>query len=175
MSETFRNRLLLVVALALAAVYLFPLYWMYITALKTGSEMFRTPPSFWPDEPQWAIFPFVFQLKGMARFLWNSLVIASGSVALIAVLGTGAAYVLARYRNVARAWLVRKQLREFPRRRADLLFVEMPGLEPDEGLALCHRLENSLSMPGPMLVMDADEASSPEELKRHAAEPVFVR
>ena len=82
---------------------------------------------------------------------------------------------LARYRNVSRAWLVRKQLREFPRRRAYLLFVEMPGLEPDEGLALCHRLENSLSMPGPMLVMDADEASSPEELKRHAAEPVFVR
>ena len=82
---------------------------------------------------------------------------------------------LARYRNVARAWLVRKQLREFPRRRAYLLFVELPGLEPDEGLALCHRLENSLSMPGPMLVMDADEASSPEELKRHAAEPVFVR
>ena len=82
---------------------------------------------------------------------------------------------LARYRNVARAWLVRKQLREFPRRRAYLLFVEMPGLEPDEGLALCHRLESSLSMPGPMLVMDADEASSPEELKRHAAEPVFVR
>ena len=82
---------------------------------------------------------------------------------------------LARYRNVARAWLVRKQLREFPRRRAYLLFVELPGLEPDESLALCHRLENSLSMPGPMLVMDADEASSPEELKRHAAEPVFVR
>lgn len=82
---------------------------------------------------------------------------------------------LARYRNVSRAWLVRKQLREFPRRRAYLLFVEMPGLEPDEGLALCHRLENSLSLPGPMLVMDADEASSPEELKRHAAEPVFVR
>ena len=82
---------------------------------------------------------------------------------------------LARYRNVSRAWLVRKQLREFPRRRAYLLFVELPGLEPDEGLALCHRLENSLSMPGPMLVMDADEASSPEDLKRHAAEPVFVR
>ncbi|MBS1183233.1 MAG: transporter rane spanning protein (sugar), partial [Proteobacteria bacterium] len=58
MSETTRNRLLLVFALLLAAVYLFPLYWMYITALKTGSEMFATPPSFWPDDPQWSIFPF---------------------------------------------------------------------------------------------------------------------
>ncbi len=102
MSETTRNRLLLVLALLLAAVYLFPLYWMYVTALKTGSEMFRAPPSFWPDDPQWSIFPFVFQLKGMGRFLWNSVVIASGSVALIAALGTGAAYVLARYRN---AWI----------------------------------------------------------------------
>lgn len=99
MSETIKNRLLLVFALLLAAVYLFPLYWMYVTALKTGSEMFATPPSFWPDDPQWSIFPLVFQLKGMNLFLWNSLVIASGSVVLIAALGTGAAYVLARYRN----------------------------------------------------------------------------
>ncbi len=29
--------------LVLAAIYLFPLYWMYITALKTGSAMFATP------------------------------------------------------------------------------------------------------------------------------------
>ena len=100
MSETTKNRLLLVFALLLAAVYLFPLYWMYITALKTGSEMFATPPSFWPDDPQWSIFPFVFQLKGMSQFLWNSTVIAFGSVTLIAALGTGASYVLARYRNV---------------------------------------------------------------------------
>ena len=31
MSETTRNRLMLAIALVLAAIYLFPLYWMYIT------------------------------------------------------------------------------------------------------------------------------------------------
>ncbi|ASP55291.1 multiple sugar transport system permease protein [Sinorhizobium meliloti] len=100
MSDTFRNRLMLTVALVLAAIYLFPLYWMYITALKTGSAMFATPPKFWPSEPQWSIYAFVWESRNMARYLWNSLVIAFGSVALIAVLGVGCAYVLARYRNV---------------------------------------------------------------------------
>ncbi|ASP88241.1 carbohydrate ABC transporter permease (plasmid) [Sinorhizobium meliloti] len=100
MSDTFRNRLMLAVALVLAAIYLFPLYWMYITALKTGSAMFATPPKFWPSEPQWSIYAFVWESRNMARYLWNSLVIAFGSVALIAVLGVSCAYVLARYRNV---------------------------------------------------------------------------
>lgn len=100
MSDTFRNRLMLAVALVLAAIYLFPLYWMYITALKNGSAMFATPPKFWPSEPQWSIYAFVWESRNMARYLWNSLVIAFGSVALIAVLGVGCAYVLARYRNV---------------------------------------------------------------------------
>lgn len=36
----------------------------------------------------------------MGRYLWNSVVIAFGSVALITVLGVGCAYVLARYRNM---------------------------------------------------------------------------
>ena len=100
MSETNRNRLMLVIALVMAAIYLFPLYWMFITALKSGSEMFATPPSFWPSEPQWSTYAFVWESRGMGRYLWNSLIIAFGSVTLITVLGVGCAYVLARYRNV---------------------------------------------------------------------------
>jgi multiple sugar transport system permease protein len=100
MSDTNRNRLMLVIAIIMAAIYLFPLYWMYITALKSGSEMFATPPSFWPSEPQWGTYTFVWESRGMGRYLWNSLIIAFGSVTLITVLGVGCAYVLARYRNV---------------------------------------------------------------------------
>jgi multiple sugar transport system permease protein len=100
MSDTNRNRLMLVIALLMAAIYLFPLYWMYITALKSGSEMFATPPSFWPSDPQWGTYTFVWESRGMGRYLWNSLIIAFGSVTLITVLGVGCAYVLARYRNV---------------------------------------------------------------------------
>ena len=100
MSLVTRNRFMLAIALVMAAIYLFPLYWMFITALKSGSEMFATPPSFWPSEPQWGTYAFVWESRGMGRYLWNSLIIAFGSVTLITVLGVGCAYVLARYRNV---------------------------------------------------------------------------
>jgi multiple sugar transport system permease protein len=99
MSDTVRERVMLGVAIVLAAIYLFPLYWMYITALKSGSAMFATPPDFWPRDPQWQTYGEVWESRNMGRYIWNSLVIAFGSVAVIAVLGTGCAYVLARYRN----------------------------------------------------------------------------
>ncbi|EJJ26404.1 carbohydrate ABC transporter permease [Rhizobium sp. CF142] len=100
MSETARNRLMLVIAIIMAAIYLFPLYWMYITALKSGSEMFATPPSFWPASPQWSTYAYVWESRNMGLYLWNSLVIAIGAVVIITVLGVGCAYVLARYRNI---------------------------------------------------------------------------
>jgi multiple sugar transport system permease protein len=100
MSDNARNRLLLALSIVMAAVYLFPLYWMYVTALKSGSEMFATPPSFWPWSAQWSTFAYVWESRNMGRYLWNSTVIAFGAVALIAILGTGCAYVLARYRNI---------------------------------------------------------------------------
>ncbi|MEN3149173.1 carbohydrate ABC transporter permease [Neorhizobium sp. IRAMC:178] len=100
MSEVARNRLLLALSVVMAAIYLFPLYWMYVTALKSGSEMFATPPSFWPSSAQWSTFAYVWESRNMGRYLWNSTVIAFGAVSLIAILGTGCAYVLARYRNI---------------------------------------------------------------------------
>lgn len=92
----------LVVAIALAGIYLFPLYWMYVTSLKGGSEIFANPPTFWPSEPNPGIYPDVWVRRTMAVFLWNSAVIASGVTALTVLLGTGCAYVLARYRS---AWI----------------------------------------------------------------------
>ncbi len=100
MNDTFRERAMLGLAVVLAAIYLFPLFWMYVTALKSGSAMFATPPDFWPREPQWQIFGEVWESRSMGRYIWNSLVIACGAVSVIALLGTGCAYVLARYRNV---------------------------------------------------------------------------
>ncbi|MCC2611905.1 carbohydrate ABC transporter permease [Neorhizobium sp. Rsf11] len=100
MNLALRDKLMLAIAVLLAAVYLFPLYWMYVTAIKTGSAMFASPPAFWPSDPQWGIYGSVWESRNVGRYLWNSLVIASGAVSLIGILGTGCAYVLARYRNV---------------------------------------------------------------------------
>ncbi|QQA43815.1 carbohydrate ABC transporter permease [Pelagovum pacificum] len=92
--------LMLVAALALAAIYLFPLYWMYVTSLKSSSEIFANPPTFIPRNTDLSIFPEVWQRRTMSTYLWNSLVIAFGVTTLTVIFGTGAAYVLSRYRNV---------------------------------------------------------------------------
>lgn len=92
--------LLLALALLLAALYLFPLYWMYVTSLKSPSEIYANPPTFWPVAPDTGNYPYVWFGRTMPTFLGNSVIIALGVTAITVVLGTGCAYVLARYRNV---------------------------------------------------------------------------
>lgn len=82
---------------------------------------------------------------------------------------------LARCKPVARCWLVNKQLREFPRRRAYLVFLELPGMADEDRYALCRDLERSLSLPGPALALWAGESPTLEEIRRAAFEPVYAR
>ena len=82
---------------------------------------------------------------------------------------------LARCTPIARAWLVRKNLREHPQRRAYLLFVELPTLDDDSRYHLCRALERNLSLPGPALVLWAGESPSLKEIQRHAFDPVYTR
>jgi len=96
------NRVLVLVALALAALYLFPLYWMYLTSVKTQSAIFAVPPQFLPGTPQWNNYATIWELANIPRYLWNSLVIATGVTLVTGLFGAGCAYVLARYRN---AWI----------------------------------------------------------------------
>jgi multiple sugar transport system permease protein len=90
---------LLAIAVAIVALYLFPVYWMYVTALKSNTEAFHNPPTFWPQEPQLRFVEVWTQFK-MASYIKNSAIIAGGTVVLVVLLGTGAAYALARVRNI---------------------------------------------------------------------------
>ena len=95
-----RNTVLLTVALILAGIYLFPLYWMYVTSLKTNSSIFAVPPQFLPGAPQWQTYTLIWGESNIVRYLANSLFIAFGVTLVTTVVGAGAAYVLARYRNI---------------------------------------------------------------------------
>jgi multiple sugar transport system permease protein len=75
-SASARNRVLLAAAVVLAAIYLFPFYWMYVTSLKTNSSIFAVPPEFLPGDPQWQNYATINEVANIPRYLWNSLVIA---------------------------------------------------------------------------------------------------
>ena len=82
---------------------------------------------------------------------------------------------LARCAPLARCWLVRKNLREHPQRRAYLIFVELPGMDDESRYHLCRALERNLSLPGPALALWAGESPSLKEIQRYAFDPVYTR
>jgi multiple sugar transport system permease protein len=91
--------LLLALGILFVAIYLFPVYWMYLSALKSDSEIVAYPPTFWPQDLRFQAIDVWNRLQ-MGSFLWNSLVIAVGVTAIVAAIGTGAAYALARVRGI---------------------------------------------------------------------------
>lgn len=83
------------------AVYLFPVYWMYISAFKTPSEIFADPPTLFPAEPSLAAFTWIFEQEHVGRYLRNSLIIAVSTTLLTVVLGSIGAYAMSRIRSRA--------------------------------------------------------------------------
>jgi len=82
---------------------------------------------------------------------------------------------LARCRAVVRAWLVRKVLREFPYRRCYVLFVELPDMDDGDRYQLCRRLEQTLDLPGQVLVLWAGHSPTLADIQHNAFDAVYVR
>lgn len=76
---------------------------------------------------------------------------------------------------MSRAWLVRKNLREFPWRRAYIVFVELPGLDDDDRWQLCRQLEQTLTLPGAALVLWAGHSPTLADIEQHAFGAVWTR
>lgn len=97
MNQTRGRRLLwTLLFLALAVVWLVPILWMVDTAFKPTAHIFSRPPSWW--SPEWTLSHFREALGAwpFGRWLWNSLVVASGATVLTLLLSIPAAYSFAR-------------------------------------------------------------------------------
>lgn len=82
---------------------------------------------------------------------------------------------LARCKPIYRAWLVRKNLKEFAYRRCYVLFVELPGMDDENRYELCRSLERSLDLPGQVLVLWAGHSPALAEIQRNAFDVFYVR
>jgi multiple sugar transport system permease protein len=90
----------------IAAVYLFPVYWMVISSLKANPELFAATPTLYPHAPTLAAFRWIFARENVGLYLQNSAIISFSVTALTLVLATGAAYALARIRTFWTAAMV---------------------------------------------------------------------
>lgn len=94
----FKRLLMNLLAIVVAFVFLFPIYWLLISSLKTDVEIFDKSISWWPREV--TFMPWITQLTDtdFGYSIRNSFIIAFSNMALATVLGTAAAYGLARFR-----------------------------------------------------------------------------
>jgi multiple sugar transport system permease protein len=85
-------------SIVIAILFLFPVYWTFIVALKTPEEIFAFPPVWWPAELQFGNFLALIK-DGDVIAIWHSFVIASISTAIAMVFGCICAYSIVRFRT----------------------------------------------------------------------------
>ncbi len=97
MRRTLVKKLIIhLVLLTLGAAMVLPFLWMVSTSLKGYHEVFRYPPRWIPDEPQWRNYLEVWKLAPFGRFYVNSTIVAVITTAGQVLTGVLTAYAFAR-------------------------------------------------------------------------------
>lgn len=76
----------------------FPIYWLFITAISPPDQLRVLPPRFWPQTPRWDVFAEIIRDRPIVLWLTNSTLAALGSVTLSMVVSVLAGYSLSRFR-----------------------------------------------------------------------------
>ena len=84
--------------IAVCALVVFPIYWMFNTSLAPTSQLRAFPPKWFPSDPQWSSYTSLFTERPMALWLFNSVKVALMSTAISIVVSVLAAYSLSRFR-----------------------------------------------------------------------------
>lgn len=99
LSNEGKNPAAFIVALIFFIIFIFPLYWMLVTALKTQVEIFQIPTPLWPHKLSLEAFQKQFAASSdTLRGFKNSMIIAVGAMCVSTVLAIPASYGLARFR-----------------------------------------------------------------------------
>ncbi len=99
-----KNVLLCVVALIILIVLLFPLFWTFITSLKTEKEIFQIPPTFYPHVLNTKSYAAQVETGDFNMFhsFFNSFIISTGAMLIAVLLAVPASYAIARYKFFGR-------------------------------------------------------------------------
>ena len=85
------------IAVLAVAFFLFPIAWVFLTAFKTPAEFLTSPPVWIPKTPSWDYFIKVFNQSG-PKVIANTFVIALSTTTLALLIGSLAAYGMARFK-----------------------------------------------------------------------------
>lgn len=112
-----RRRVLLrtvghVATIALLVSMLLPFVWMLLMSFKEPVEALASPPTFLPQNPTLDNYRDVMATRSIGRFFANTLITATASTFLAVLIGSAAAYSLARVKfplginNILAIWIL---------------------------------------------------------------------
>ena len=85
--------------------FIFPLFYLATISVKFPAEFLSTPPRILPSSPTWMHFDDLINNSHLTTFFMNTAITSFGATLLAIILGTPAAYGLARLRFGGRAAL----------------------------------------------------------------------
>ncbi|WP_028924273.1 carbohydrate ABC transporter permease [Pseudonocardia acaciae] len=98
MKRRWQNGLLSLAMVVTVVAFAFPLLWVLSLSLRSAEEVVAAPPPLVPSQMRWDNYGHVLETTDIGRYLLNSLVVVSGSVALCLAVCVPAAYGMSRLR-----------------------------------------------------------------------------
>ncbi len=86
-----------IIVLIVLGLAVFPIYWMFTTALTSDADLFASSPRLVPDFTQFGVFVDAITEGRTLTWLFNSVIVATGTTALALVLGIPLGYALSRF------------------------------------------------------------------------------
>lgn len=79
-------------AVIIAILTALPLYWLFVSSLKTPNDIAATPPQVWPAHATLDNFVQAFTTNNLGRYMINSVVVAVSTTVIVLVLALLAGY-----------------------------------------------------------------------------------
>ena len=80
------------------AITLAPFYWILVTSLKTSTEVFARPITYWPRELTFDNYRYLFVDLGFDGYFMNSLIVSISTTCIVSILALIGGYAMSRYR-----------------------------------------------------------------------------
>lgn len=103
------NALTYILLVIVLVIFIFPIFWMYITSFKPGAAQVEVPPV-WIFQPTWESYVELFTQSEFLIGMKNTLIVAPITTVIVTLLGSLAGYSLARIkwrgRDTIAVWIL---------------------------------------------------------------------
>jgi len=105
LKERWIRILAYIIVPSFAIIVLIPFFWVFMTSLKTPSEISSWPPHFFPKELTIDNYISIFVKENFFRYILNSFIISIGSMVFVLLTSSLSGFIFAKYRFPFRTFL----------------------------------------------------------------------